>query len=629
MAPPTPRLEALEDRLAPAVFGYPWPDATRLTVSFAPPSASPPAPGQPPAALPPPAGWQTDALRALQTWAAVANVNLVVVPDGGQPLGTPGLIQGDPRFGDVRIAWAALSTSSLSTSFPYSPLAGTWSGDVLINSSANFGPGGYDLYSVLLHEAGHVFGVPDEDADPGDVMFGYYNGVRAGLSAADVAAMQDLYGVRQADAFEGGRGDGSRARAADFQDAAAKTARTELRALGEDAGAMPAALRVVADVTTASDVDVYSYQTTKDAPGFVLRLSTRQRSLLSARVTVLDDAGRVVASAVADRNGDAVLRIDASRRQDLFFRVESADPAFSVGAYELDLTPDNPDALNVVQAVDHAAAMRPGNDSRATATPLQPLAQSVPPRLAFAADGRMSAGDVDYYRLRLPQGGSLDVRLNGAGPGMTVEVLDGCGRILAAGTTDASGGVGLRLDSVAAGLVYLRVSGGSGAYRLTALVDAPAETTTLATAGVLDSAQQQTTRGLELFQASLMHFELQVQTAGSVAAAVEATLFDEQGRIVFQGTIAAGQMLSVNLFLDAGKYTWRFVGGSADGSPLADTTFRLRQLRLNDPIGPSLIDPTLAPPPAVPLWLPEGFGTFVALTDPYGRPLSLITLPGG
>src|SRR5262245_13126559 len=102
-------LERLEDRLAPAAFGYPWPDAAHLTVSWVP-DGTPlgPAAGAPRSALfatldaqLPRAVWQGEVLRALQTWAAQANINLTLVPDSGDPLGTPGLVQGDPRFGDI------------------------------------------------------------------------------------------------------------------------------------------------------------------------------------------------------------------------------------------------------------------------------------------------------------------------------------------------------------------------------------------------------------------------------------------------------------------------------------------------------------------------------------------------
>jgi hypothetical protein len=619
MATKAPRLESLEDRLAPAIFGNPWPDATRLSVSFVPggDGAAPP-------------GWQTEVLRALQSWASVGNVNLVVVNDSGDPLGTPGLIQGDPRFGDVRVAWAPLGVNSLATSVPFSPTAGTWSGDVVLNSSATFGPGGYDPYSVVLHEAGHVFGVPGEDADPSDVMFEWYNGVRPGLGAADVAAMQALYGARPDDAFEGAgaSGNGTLATATDFQGAATATARAAVLARDEDATLAGDRLAVAADLK-ASDVDVYSYRTTAGAPGFSLRLSARDHSLLSARLTVLDESGRVIASSVADRTADAVVRVDAGRSQRLFFRVESADAAFGVGAYALELTPDNPSALAPLrQVVGRYLNNGISNDRLETASPLAPNPESGPAQLTFAHAGTIGAGDVDYYQASLSGGpAALDVWLSG-GPGMSVTVLDGSGQALASATTD---GVlaHLRLDAVASSTVYFRVSGGSGTYFLLAQLGAPPVVTTPATAGVLDAQLPQTTRGLVLSEATLLHVELEAQTLGSVETSVEATLFDESGNVVFRQTVKAGQTVAANLFLQAGQYTWRFVAGTADGSALAETTFAVRQLVLNDPIGPALIDPTHVPPPAEPLWLPSGFARFLALLDPYGRPLSPIALPPG
>ena len=50
---------------------------------------------------------------AFQTWAVQTNLNIGLVADGGQPLGTNGAVQGDARFGDIRVAAAPR-------------LAGTW-----------------------------------------------------------------------------------------------------------------------------------------------------------------------------------------------------------------------------------------------------------------------------------------------------------------------------------------------------------------------------------------------------------------------------------------------------------------------------------------------------------------------
>jgi len=110
-------VEPLEDRLTPALFGYPWPESTHLTVSFVPDGTliapSRVAPDNtvldgPRSQLfatldaPATAGWQGEILRALQTWAVQANINVGLVDDDGSPLGTVGALQHDPRFGDIR-----------------------------------------------------------------------------------------------------------------------------------------------------------------------------------------------------------------------------------------------------------------------------------------------------------------------------------------------------------------------------------------------------------------------------------------------------------------------------------------------------------------------------------------------
>src|SRR5436305_7848439 len=97
------RVEALEGRDVPAATGFPWGNAGHLTLSFATDrtdvagqfsSLSTTFANSP--------DYQREILRAFQTWAVNANINVAVQADSGDPLGTAGARQGDARFGDVR-----------------------------------------------------------------------------------------------------------------------------------------------------------------------------------------------------------------------------------------------------------------------------------------------------------------------------------------------------------------------------------------------------------------------------------------------------------------------------------------------------------------------------------------------
>src|SRR5262249_30266192 len=139
------------------------------------------------------------------------NINVSLAADGGQPFGTDGAPQGDARFGDIRLAAVPMTAEVAALAAPFDATAGTWAGDIRLNANDTFslgGQGGYDLYSILLHEAGHVFGL-GHSTNPASVMFEDYRGVRAGLSDEDVANLQALYGARPPDAYEGAAGNGT------------------------------------------------------------------------------------------------------------------------------------------------------------------------------------------------------------------------------------------------------------------------------------------------------------------------------------------------------------------------------------------------------------------------------------
>ena len=179
-------VEPLEGREVPAQFGIPWANGTSLTVSFAPDGADVDGRANELAALMArsglaPAVWQREILEAFQAWARQADLNFGVVSDDGSPLGAAGNMQADPRFGDIRIFAAPLSGGVLAITTPPGDLAGTRTGDIILNSNYNFGVGAgaqRDLYTVFLQEAGHALGVGNSPSTS-SAMYEFYQGVRA------------------------------------------------------------------------------------------------------------------------------------------------------------------------------------------------------------------------------------------------------------------------------------------------------------------------------------------------------------------------------------------------------------------------------------------------------------------
>src|SRR4051812_18522470 len=95
-------LELLESRDVPTVTGVPWPEADQLTLSFAPDGTRAGSQAsrlfQALDAQLPRRVWELAMLRAFQTWAVQADLNVGLVPDSGAAFGVVGLKQGDPRF---------------------------------------------------------------------------------------------------------------------------------------------------------------------------------------------------------------------------------------------------------------------------------------------------------------------------------------------------------------------------------------------------------------------------------------------------------------------------------------------------------------------------------------------------
>jgi hypothetical protein len=579
------RVEALEPRDVPATFGNPWPDGQNLTLSFAPDGT--PIAGTPSDLAAALAGLGPDArlevLRAFQAWAVHANVNIGLVGDTGARFGTGGATQGDPRFGDVRVGGRPLPGDVLAVTAPYD-LYDNYSGDVVLNTAAGFGPGGYDLYTALLQESGHALGVGNS-ADPASAMYEWYSGPRARLSAADVASIQSLYGARTPDKYEGAGGNGTLATATRFP-----------------LQAQPLA----ADLTTAGDADVYKFTSGLLTNQVTIRLKAAGLSLLTARVELLDSTGRVLATAAATdpTNNDVTLSFGGTRAgQTYYVRVSGARAdEFAIGAYELDLKQSS--LLTAVTGLVGGLLDDTGlNDTLLTATGLLGGA-AVGPQTEYGVSGSFgSPRDVDVYRVVVPGGPSADpVNMlatiygqNGRALDPWVEVTDARGRALGAEVITADGGTTtLQVRGLAPGVYFVRTrsdTGAVGGYRLAADLRAEVETVPELAAGDVSGAAA-AGAPFALAQSAQVHI---VVTATGAGGAAEAVLTDASGAEVGRFQANAGRGRSLDLFLPAGAYavSVRSVGGAAVG-------FRLGLAVVTDPIGAKPEDPTNTPQPSTP-----------------------------
>jgi hypothetical protein len=330
----SPRFEFLEDRRVPATWGIPWADAQHLTASFVPDGTS--LPDQQTSHLSQTldsqlgAGkWEATILKALQTWAVNSNINVGLVAAGGQPVGVAGAAQGDARFGDIRIGAEPLPPDVVAITSPYNAADGTLSGDMILNSSYNFNPavpGSYDLFTVALHEAGHVFGFADS-TDPSSFMYDVYQGPKTGLAPGAIPALQALYG-------------GPRAIDAIDHNPVSTNPKSPVSIPSPTLTSPSATL--AGDLASAQEVDQFTFKAPSllAAPlGVDVQVITSGLSLLAPKLTIYGPLGNVVATATASGplDGEVSAHVLLTLLGGNYtVRVQGATgDAFSVGSYEI------------------------------------------------------------------------------------------------------------------------------------------------------------------------------------------------------------------------------------------------------------------------------------------------------
>ncbi|MCS7047150.1 MAG: matrixin family metalloprotease, partial [Gemmataceae bacterium] len=395
-------LETLEHRELPATFGIPWADPNRITVSFAP-SGTPI--GQSTSSLetllgPNQTEWQTEILRAFQTWAVHVNINFGLVRDEGLSFMSGGAFQGDLRFGDIRIGAARLSSDVYANTAPPNTFS-AMAGNVVLNTSKGINIGGTggkaDLFTIMLHEAGHALGIANSP-NKTSVMYESYAGQRKGLAAEDIASLQQLYGVRSADPFD-------RTAANDTRQTASALPFYGIGSLGVFGAA--------GDITTMSDVDWYQF--TPVAANMSVRLRTNGVSLLTAQVRIVDAQGREIAAARSANplNGDLSLSLTNLDTRSKYFISVAAErtDVFAIGAYQLAVATDAVfSTVNYAANLDYLSFTPPENHTNntiSTATPLLSLSSSVNARVDALVVGKLlDSTDVDFYSITAPASSS-------------------------------------------------------------------------------------------------------------------------------------------------------------------------------------------------------------------------------
>ena len=596
MTPARPRLgvEPLDDRCLPATFGIPWPDAGHVTLSFAPDGTATPygasALTSTLGAVTPTATWQREVLRAFQTWAMYANIDIGLVGDGGQPFGSTGAVQSDPRYADIRIGAALLSSSLLASGAPFSFSGTTLSGDVVFNQGTPFGvgpyAGRYDIFSTALHEAGHVLGLDHSDA-PGSAVTENY-GYRTGPTAADIANLRALYGARVADAFDA---------------AGSNNTMGTADALPSDA-LLGNRLFARADLTTKSDVDYYKFNVPPlvGITGVSVRLQAGV-SLLAPSLTVYDPSGRVVATAsrTDPLSSDLTLQFSASLLGGMYYvKVDGATTdAFAVGGYRL--------AVDYLTTGTLLAPLAPlvspvidlhTDDTLGLARLLSPLAKPAPDaRFDFTFTGVIEDGhDVDRFRVTAP--GTGPVHLNVMAWALQTDGLDPRLEVYDATTgqpvafqvlANDTGVMSLQVPDAVGGRDYIvsvlaRTTGDTGSYFLAIDFNQFAPTEFDGVAGKRLNPGVTDTATLTVHEAGAYEFLL---SAHGAAGGVAMTVYDAAGREVCTLAVDAGQpAVTAVRYLAEGTYAVRYTYRYPSAATATPIDYALYLYQVSEGAGP-------------------------------------------
>jgi hypothetical protein len=518
-----------------------------------------------------------------------------------------------------------MGPSVLSVSVPHDPyLSGTWSGDVLLNSNTDFTAPTSNLYNVMLHEFGHVLGLPDND-DPTSVMYRDTTSLPATLSPADIAAIQALYGQGPNDLHESASGNDTFATATPIQYAS--------NAPGAHQSTPLVAFGTLTDV---GDTDVFSLAAPRSEGGMTFLVQTAGISLLEPSLTVYDAWGNVLGQAQSTNVlGDTVTVTvpHVVPNRTYYVQVQGAtQDEFGVGRFGLAVTfgemeisttqisavlrgpYDTLSAAQIAQVFRNPAGrLHTGYPTHNTISSALALTTTLgyPPNQHYEVIDHLGEGQPAYYQVETPQSPSaapviLTAAVNAFNPNGTtaqVQVFDSQGNPVAANVlVNGNGTYTVQAANLLPGQTYylqLRVPGeaeGNGNSFLVVDFSQPLALSQDFAAGTVTPMAAQQVYNLYVAQTQLFQLALSVdQPSARHRSSVELTITDQSGNVVFDLVAGVGQTASgAGVLLPPGAYTAHvsMIGGNGAALPL---TYHLHGSSLTDPIGPALNDPTLAP----------------------------------
>jgi hypothetical protein len=272
--------------------------------------------------------WETQIEQAASIWEQAANLNLSLVSDGGEAVGSAGDQQDDPRFGDIRIGAVPLPAGTLAVTFlPPPSNGGTDAGDILLNSTINWQiNSNYDLMTVMAHEFGHALGLGDVSSptNPYPVMYGSYEGINQALTSDDIAGIQAVDGVRQFDAYNvGGKRNLTYTTAANITGSFGSNAQAAIPSL---------------DITTGGDSEWFYFTVPATTTGTMkVTVQSSNLSSLSPKLMVYNSSLTLVGQALATNSMGATVSVSTTvaANQGYYVKVLAAPGYGAIGGYGL------------------------------------------------------------------------------------------------------------------------------------------------------------------------------------------------------------------------------------------------------------------------------------------------------